>query len=219
MSFGKGFGKGFDPTKFRSNLPSGDNARRQAGAFLGNIIAGHNTFIGDRPNQYSAGHAKHFLSVECSAASPTLALLMTEYMSCFLLKPERAMILPTLHRELEHRSAAICFWVKQSGNLDPRGAIPLRAFALLSQLVSFPFWLAISAVSPAVVHCALANANRITAMKYSSLQTGPSSFREFGIFAKESEEYEHYHNLHIATNTDFIAALLILLIVYFCCLR
>lgn len=185
----------------------------KAGDFLGDMIAGHNAFIQDIPKKFDNAHAKHFALVESVAIVPVFALSIVHYVSAFTQFPERSQELPRLQQEAAEKTNSIIFWLDIFAKQNAPASLGWRVGLLGLQIVTFPLWLVVASSSPAIVHCTLHRVNHIMSSKYECVQAnGPEFIRRH---ARLTETSEQFHRSRTHTPTDFAAAAVLLLLIWY----
>lgn len=186
----------------------------KGGEFLGNFLAGHNLFIADIPKKFDKAHARHFSLVEGLTIVPLFTLTTVHYFSTFCQFPNRARLVPPLCRELGAKTALQNEWMQVLQQKSPTDALAWRLAMLALQVGCYPLCLLLSCVAPQMVHATLEYTNHILATKYECISAGPA-LAFIGANVAQCRSAEDFHRQQVTLPTDFGAAVVLLLMVFY----
>ena len=193
--------------------PAPPQLSKEAGTRLGQVLCGHGLFIKGQPSVFHRDLAPHFIVVEGMTLAPAAALIATHTLTSWHVKPQASQV-SQMCREYAHRHEAMTLWTQNFTN--DRADIKnggYRFLAFAGAWTTLAPWVVVSALSPATTHYALKEANRILAMKYSTISAGmPAELKEkIAIY----ESYEAFHDQASQTErTQFLVVSLVLLWVF-----
>ncbi|EAN91750.1 hypothetical protein C3747_90g160 [Trypanosoma cruzi] len=186
---------------------------RRGGEFLGDMLAGHNLFIADIPRKFDAQHARHFSLVESLCITPLFTLTMVHYFSSFFLHPKRWQMIPVLMTELARKTETQQQWMSVMEKKSPTDVVVWRASMSLMQIVLFPACLLLSSLTPQMMHAMLERTNHIVHQKLACINKDAPPFVQK--YMDEAREAEAFHSQQLCITTDYLAALLIVLLVLY----